>query len=164
MKCATHQDVETNLACATCGQPICPKCMIETPVGMKCRACARLQRPPMFRVSSAQYIRAVGAGLGLAAIFSLVWSVVRVFVPFSGFLDFFIALGVGYGIGKAVHFASGRKRGRGLAVVGGICAGACYFAGLLVFPSLFTPYPYSVGLFDLLFAAAAVFMAVNALR
>lgn len=164
MKCATHPEVESNLRCANCGKPICPRCMVETPVGMKCRDCAKLQRPPMFRVSCGHYLRAIGAGLVLAAVFGFGWAVIRVFVPFSGFMDFFIALGVGYGIGELVHLAARRKRGAGLALIAGVSAGLGYFLGLLVFSSLLTSFHYDIDLFDLLFAAVTVFVAVNVLR
>src|SRR3989304_4969303 len=34
MQCATHPGVETELRCATCGKPICPDCLVGTPVGV----------------------------------------------------------------------------------------------------------------------------------
>ncbi|UJA20679.1 rhomboid family intramembrane serine protease [Thermoleophilia bacterium SCSIO 60948] len=39
--CYRHPDRETRVACSNCGRPICPDCMIPTPVGMRCPECAR---------------------------------------------------------------------------------------------------------------------------
>ncbi len=36
--CERHGRV-TSIACATCGAPICPRCLVRTPVGFKCRPC-----------------------------------------------------------------------------------------------------------------------------
>ena len=38
--CADHPDVETRLRCSRCGRPICPRCSVRTPVGMRCPDCA----------------------------------------------------------------------------------------------------------------------------
>ncbi len=39
--CYRHPNRETNVACSSCGRPICPDCMTVTPVGMRCPECAR---------------------------------------------------------------------------------------------------------------------------
>lgn len=38
--CYRHPDRETNVACSSCGRPICTDCMTSTPVGMRCPDCA----------------------------------------------------------------------------------------------------------------------------
>ena len=38
--CYRHPDRETNVSCSRCGRPICPDCMIPSPVGMRCPECA----------------------------------------------------------------------------------------------------------------------------
>jgi membrane associated rhomboid family serine protease len=38
--CYRHPSRETNVACSNCGRPICPDCMVSTPVGMRCPDCA----------------------------------------------------------------------------------------------------------------------------
>jgi DNA-directed RNA polymerase subunit RPC12/RpoP len=38
--CARHPNTETVLKCAKCVTPICPKCMVHTPVGIRCPDCA----------------------------------------------------------------------------------------------------------------------------
>ncbi len=39
--CYRHPERETNVSCSNCDRPICPDCMISTPVGMRCPDCAR---------------------------------------------------------------------------------------------------------------------------
>jgi membrane associated rhomboid family serine protease len=39
--CYRHPNVETRVACSSCGRPICPDCMTPTPVGMRCPECSR---------------------------------------------------------------------------------------------------------------------------
>ena len=39
--CYRHPDRETGVACSNCERPICPDCMISTPVGFRCPECAK---------------------------------------------------------------------------------------------------------------------------
>jgi len=119
MKCAAHPDVETNLSCGRCGRPICPKCMVQAPVGPRCSGCAGLRRLPTYEVAPRHYYIASGAGLAVAIATGLIWA----FIPLSGYFFYFsilIGLGVGYAIGEAISRSVNRKRGRGLPAIGGI--------------------------------------------
>ncbi len=112
MQCATHPGVETELRCATCGKPICPDCLVETPVGMKCREHGLNPTPPVYRVTLAGYGAAVPAGLVLSAVAGAVALRFR-------YLILLLVLGVVAGrlIGEAMSFSSGWKRGPRLAAV-----------------------------------------------
>ena len=154
-RCARHPDVETGLACGKCGTYICPRCMIQTPVGARCSECARVTKLPTFDVQPSHYLRAVLAGglVGLAAGF--VWGfVLRLYIPF---LPWLVTIGVGYLVGEAVSVASNRKRGRGLAVTAGFSMVVAVVAMLLVAPAINF-------VFLLLFVALACFMAINRVR
>ena len=119
MRCATHPDVETNLRCGKCGKPICPKCLVQTPVGARCRDCARLQKLPTFQVTSSYYLRAIGTAVGMAfACGAAWWKINTLLLPIG--LDFLLASGFGYVIGEVVGRSVNRKRGRGLAVTAGV--------------------------------------------
>jgi membrane associated rhomboid family serine protease len=48
--CYRHPGRETNVSCSMCARPICPDCMISTPVGMRCPECAK-QRTQVRQVS-----------------------------------------------------------------------------------------------------------------
>ena len=65
--CTIHPGAETGLACGKCGNYICTRCIIQTPVGARCKNCARVATVPTFEVQPSYYLRAVFAG-GLTAI------------------------------------------------------------------------------------------------
>jgi len=118
MRCATHPEVETELRCATCGIPICPDCLVETPVGMKCREHGVNPPPPIYRVSPAGYGAAVLAGFALAAVGgALVLRLPSLWVV--------LALGIvgGRMIGEAIWYSSGWKRGPRLAGLAALIIG-----------------------------------------
>jgi len=136
MKCDTHPEVETNLTCGRCGRPICPRCMVQTPVGPRCSQCARLKPLPTYQVTPRHYFIASGVGLGVAIATGFVWA----FIPFGGYFFYFsilIGLGVGYIVGEAISRSVNRKRGRGLQMVGGICVGVSYVISNLFHMALF---------------------------
>ncbi len=81
-----------------------------TPVGARCRACARLRKNPIYDVRPLHYLRAIGAGFAVA----LVGAYVLASIPF---FQLFGLLLLGAGVGEAVTRAANRKRGTGLAVV-----------------------------------------------
>ena len=126
MQCAIHPDVETNLRCGKCGKPICPKCLVQTPVGARCPDCAKLYKLPTFRVTTRYYLRAAGTALGMAIACGLIWGLIIGSFHIV-YLNFLLAPGVGYAIGEVVSLSVNRKRGTSLAVIAGIgVAGLCF--------------------------------------
>ncbi|MBA7663548.1 hypothetical protein ES703_71593 [subsurface metagenome] len=164
MKCATHPEIETNLKCGKCGKPICPKCMVQTPVGARCPDCARLYKLPTYRVSTKYYLRAVGTALGMAIVCGVVWGLIGSFVPFF-FLNLLLAAGAGYAIGEVVSLSVNRKRGTGLATIAGIAVAISYLVSLFL---PFSPLGFTFSLFhilfDLLALALGIYFAVSRLR
>ena len=157
MRCATHPDVETNLRCGKCGQPICPKCLVQTPVGARCPDCAKLYKLPTYRVSTQYYLRAVGTGLGMAIVCGIIWGGVGGFVRFF-LLSLVLAAGAGYVIGEVISLSVNRKRGTGLAVIAGGALVVSYLVSILL------PWGFGFQLFDLLALALGIFVAVIRLR
>ena len=129
MKCATHPGVETNLTCGKCGKPICPKCMVQTPVGARCPECARLQRLPTFRVSTSYYLRAVGVGLGLGIAGGLIWGLIQSLFSFF-YLNLLLAPALGYAVSELLSRVVNRKRSTGLAVIAGAVMTLAYLVSL----------------------------------
>ena len=125
MKCAYHPEVETNLRCGKCDKPICPKCMVHTPVGARCRDCAGLDKLPTFSVSSRHYLIAAGVALGMAIACGAAWGLIQWLLPVF-FFSLLIVAGAGYAIGEVTSLAVNRKRGTGLAVIGGIAVAVSY--------------------------------------
>ena len=165
MKCTYHPDVETNLRCGKCGTPICPKCMVQTPVGARCPDCAKLYKLPTYRVSTKYYLIAVGTALGMAIVCGIAWGVVRAFVSLTFFnllLNLLLAAGVGYAIGEVVSLSVNRKRGTGLAAIGGAALVISYLVSIPF--NLFFDFGAGFHLLDLLALALGIFVAVMRLR
>ncbi len=118
MKCVTHPDVETNLRCGKCGRPICPKCLVQTPVGARCTECARSRRLPTFEISFRRYFIASGVGLGVGAAAGIAWAMI---FDLFRYLPFYLLLAaaVGYAIGELVSLSVNRKRGPILQAIAG---------------------------------------------
>jgi hypothetical protein len=131
-RCATHPDVETHLRCGKCGKAICPQCMVQTPVGSRCRECAKMYKLPTYRVSPAYYLRATGAALVTAAVLGLAWGFITSFISFI-VLNLLIFAAVGWVIGEVTGLSVNRKRGIWLAVIGGAAVVVCYVVNIFTF-------------------------------
>ncbi len=164
MKCAAHPEVETNLRCGKCGKPICPRCMVQTPVGARCPQCARLYKLPTYRVPLPYYLRAVGTALGMAAATGVLWGVLRGVIPFF-FFSILLGPAVGYAIAEVVGLAVNRKRGRGLAAVASLGVALSYLVSI-GFGIWFGGIPFGVFriVLDLLAVGLGIYVAVTRLR
>ncbi len=100
--CVNHPGVETRLTCSSCGNPICPRCMVTTAVGQKCGDCARQPRSAKGAPPPALVARAFGAGYVVAAVGAAVW----LFVPFLGLI---LAAVLGIVIAGAVRWAARQR-------------------------------------------------------
>ncbi|MGH2460259.1 MAG: B-box zinc finger protein [Chloroflexota bacterium] len=117
VQCATHPNVETYLRCGQCGKPICPRCLVMTPVGAKCRACARPRRLPTFELSPLNLIVAVLAMLVTSVVAGAVGSIILRVIPL--FMIVF-PFAVGLGLGEIVSRVVNRKRHLILRVIAGV--------------------------------------------
>ncbi len=110
------------MRCGRCDDPICPQCMVSSPVGARCPSCARIGRPAILDASRNEMGRAIGFGLGVAVAGALIFSVILkilVSLPFIiGLIDFIVVaggiVGLGYAIGEAVRIGSGGKLDKNL--------------------------------------------------
>ena len=158
MKCATHPDIETNLRCGKCDKPICPKCMVQTPVGARCRECARLYRLPTYRVSTVYYVRAAFTAIGAAAVCGMLWGLLENLIPFFYIFNIIIGGAVGYACAEVISLAVNRKRGTGLAVIAGAAVLLSYMVAIIV------PWGFRFAFFDLLAIAAGIVVAASRIR
>lgn len=120
MQCATHPNVETELSCGKCGKAICPRCMVHTPVGARCRECAQVRRIPTYNMSGATFLRAGAAALAGGLAIGTAWAFFNVITYI--FYGVIAGLAIGYVIGELVSLATNRKAGPPLqaAAVGGV--------------------------------------------
>jgi hypothetical protein len=124
LRCARHPGTETVLRCGRCETPICPKCMIGTPVGARCPTCARVKRFATI-LKPRELAGAIGLGLGTAAAGSLLVGM----IPFLGLIGLAV---LGFGVGEVVSIGANRKRARELAPI----AVACLIVGYTLGPVL----------------------------
>lgn len=153
-RCVNHPDVETRLACSSCGDPICTRCMRQAAVGQKCPRCARIPRGARALGKPQHYVKAVGVGLAVSVGGGLLLGLVLGAVGFGAII---LPALLGFGVGRAVGWGASRQRQQPfpaiamtLAAVGAILAGG----GLSV---LGRP-------FALLGVAAAVYFALRGLQ
>ena len=167
MKCATHNDVETGLACGKCGTPICPRCLVETPVGARCRECANVRRLPTYSITPVQYIKAVAAGVGIAIAVGVAWAWLRIAVdiPFFGFMTaLLLAAGAAYVIAEVVSRVINRKRGTPLQIIAGTCFVLSYLvSNVWLSENALTFFAY-FDLIDILIVAVGIAVATARLR
>ncbi len=160
-RCHWHPEVETRLSCARCQKPVCPQCVVQAPVGLRCRECGRATRMPTYDVGPSYLARAAAVAAGVAVVGGIVWAVV--YASFLGripYLPSLLPLVVGYAAGELISRATNRKRGVALAwLAGGAVAGA-FLLGWV-----FRPFgPSGSDLWGLLFLALGVFIAVQRVR
>lgn len=156
VQCARDPGVETALRCSRCDTPICPKCLIHTPVGARCRDCARLAKSPVYTLSSGHLLRAAVASIIGGLVMGGIW--ILVLLPFTvGFFSIFIGAGLGYVFTRTLEFATGRKRGP--AVV------AFATAGILIAWSMqFLVVDWRFALYSLVAVGVGVYFAYQNLR
>lgn len=110
VECPRHPGVQTGLRCSRCDTPICPRCMVQSPVGARCPDCAQVMRAPMYIVSSPDILKALGVALIGGIVMGLLWGTIG--AAFSrGFFLIFVGAGLGYAFTKMMEFATRGKRG-----------------------------------------------------
>ena len=157
-QCYWHPEVETGLSCSQCGKWVCTRCMVQAPVGIRCRECGRPVRMPTYDVQPAYYARAVGVALTIGIGGGILWGVLILVLLGVPFVPSLIGLGVGYGSGELISLSVNRKRSVGLAwLAGGSVVGAFLVARLTLFSLL----GISIGLGIL--GMGSLFMVVGAI-
>ena len=163
--CATHPNVQTSLRCGKCEKPICPKCMVMTPVGARCKECADVRRLPTYRLSGADYLKAAGTSLVMGIGVGLVWGLIEWMLP-SYLFTLILAGGAGWLIAEVVGRSVNKKRGTWLSILAGL-------AVLLAYGIVFSIEAIAAGYLNLslmrlvisfVAAGIGVFIAVNKLR
>jgi hypothetical protein len=134
--------------------------MVQTPVGARCPDCAKLYKLPTYRVSTRYYLVAAGVALGMAIACGAAWGAIEWVVP-SFYISLLLAPGAGYAIGEVVSRSVNRKRGTGLAVIGGVAVAISY-AITFFFPDVI-PSGFFI-IYHLLALALGIFIAVSRLR
>ena len=114
--CANHPQVQTVVSCGRCDKPLCPRCMIYTPVGVRCRDCAQLRRLPQYTLTPRVYARVLPTAAALALIGGFLLSL----VPRLGLLaSIVIGFLIGVLVSDMLGRVSGYKQGRTMQAIAG---------------------------------------------
>ena len=152
--CHWHPDVETRLYCSQCSRHVCTQCMVQAPVGIRCREHGKAVRMPTFDVTPTYYARAISVGVAIAIGGGLLWSLLIIIIPFLSSIG---AIAVGYAAGELISRSVNLKRGTGLAwVAGGSVVGA-FLVAWIIMGQFF-------GLFGIFFAFIGVYTAIQRVR
>ncbi|MHB8575820.1 MAG: B-box zinc finger protein [Dehalococcoidia bacterium] len=150
-----HPNIETELRCGKCETPICPRCSVQSPVGMRCPACANLRRPVIYEVSPDLLLRGIGAAAGVAIAVGVLWAYLLPHaLGFFGLFVFFPAAGYGWLAAEAMGRVTKRRRGSALqAVVAASCVLVYVVHNLIVAPHTPVPQNDIVGYLFVIIAA-----------
>ena len=108
--CACGSGILTRLRCSRCGKPICPRCMVASPVGYRCPECSRTRRSVVYDPSVSGLLRAAVVGLVTALAIGFFWGS----YPSWGF---YMSLLMGFAVAESVAWGANYKRGRELGVL-----------------------------------------------
>jgi hypothetical protein len=120
--CINHPKRATLLRCNKCLQPICTQCAVRTPVGMRCPACARRNRSPLYVARPQHYAVAVVVALVLSLVAGALAAQLGLWIAF------FLAAPVGAIIAEGV-LRTTKKRGRAMQVITAVCIALGAYAG-----------------------------------
>ncbi len=109
--CSYHPKVMTMLRCSRCGKPICPRCAVRTPVGLRCPDCAGVRGLPTYPTESGSLLKAGLAGLLVAVLVGTLWG----YIPDWGF---YLTLLLGFGVAETIVYFTRGKRGPDLQIAG----------------------------------------------
>lgn len=118
LHCYRHPDRETWVRCGRCDQPICMKCAMDGPVGLRCKTCGKPTRDALASMRSTQILVAAVLALGGGAIVGYAGSAI-------GFFGLVVAFFGGGIIAEVIDRAIGIKRGPRILMIAvpGILAG-----------------------------------------
>jgi hypothetical protein len=121
LHCAAHPGTETYLRCAQCDTPICPRCLVQTPVGAKCPKCARGKLQPAFIMTPVDVVIAFATSVVASVLLGLIASVLLHVLPFvGGLLLIFFPIGLGMALADLIGRVVPRKHGTILKVAAGL--------------------------------------------
>ena len=160
LTCYWHPEIETGLSCSRCGKKICAQCLVQAPVGIRCRDCGKAQPMPTYDVRPANYTLGIGVALGLMILGAPLWVVLdRLLQVFGayGSVSGMLAVVFGYAVGQLISLAVNRKRSSKLALIGSAVVVATYLISRLFSPYLF-------GIWDVMFVGIGAYLAWQRLR
>lgn len=132
LQCHWHPAVSTRLWCSQCRRAICTDCMVQVPVGIRCRECGRAQPLPTFDVRPTNYILAMATAVGVIIGGVILWALLGAFIAGSSLLvGMVMPVAIGYVAGVLISRAVNMKRG---VILTFIAAGTVVISVLIAMP------------------------------
>jgi hypothetical protein len=128
LRCARHPNTETVLRCGRCNTPICPRCLVGTPVGARCPKCAGVKRFSML-LRPGELARAVGYGVGVSAAGTLVLAMIPLLAILGPLIGYMV---IGFVVGEGVSRGANRKRAPELGPIAVGCLFLGYELGVVI--------------------------------
>ncbi len=157
--CAKHSETPTNLRCSRCDKPVCPECMVQAPVGIRCLEHGQPTKLPTYDVPAGFIVRGVAAGIGIGILGGFILGLIARFTTlfFIPYVFTLAMVGLGYLVGEGISRATNKKRGQPLIVAAAVGVLAAFaivaaLAGLQLDP------------FDLIALGIAIFLAIQRVR
>ncbi len=110
------------LKCIDCDSQICPKCMVQCPVGNRCPNCTKRFTSHVLQVDSKVIVRCLLASIVVGFLFGLL----QIFIPLDGIYMLFFVYLFGVFAGNIMFKLTGHKLGRKVAatIAAGILVGS----------------------------------------
>lgn len=127
LHCYRHPERETWVRCGRCDQPICMKCSMEGPVGLRCKTCGKPSRDALASMRVSQIVIAVLLAIGGGAIVGYAGTAI-------GYFGLVLAFFGGGIIVEVIDRAIGIKRGPRIIAIAipGVIAGGLVGVSLSV--------------------------------
>lgn len=153
--CAWHPEIETGLSCSHCGKSICTQCMVQAPVGIRCRDCGKPVANPTYEVRPLYYLRGMTTAFMMGIGGGVLWGVYNYLIRylFDGRApDLLLALAaivIGLASGEIVSRTVNRKRSILLSWAAGASVIISYAIAVLLGPffSIYTLFALAVGVY-----------------
>lgn len=117
-----HSCGDSRITCVDCSATICSKCLVECPVGFRCKSCGKTKNPltdvsPFLVAKTLALCTAIGCGAG--------WFLTLISVPFfTCIIAYFLGLLVGRQLTRFIDYKLGRNIGT--TIVCGVIIGMCF--------------------------------------
>ena len=158
LTCHWHPAIPTGLSCSQCQRPICTQCLVQAPVGIRCRECGKAVPLPTFDVRPANYAKASVAAAVIGVLGVILWLTLLFFTGTRLIASLVTPLVVGYAAGEIISRVVNLKRSRGLMYI----AGGTVVATVII--SLFLLDFRLLGLWGILATVGGVLIAIARVR
>ena len=159
--CNEHPNTPTNLKCSRCDIHICHKCMVQAPVGIRCKEHGKVKKLPTYDVSRGILIKVtlLSLVLGVLAggILGLILSPILWGIPY---INSILIAGYGYIQAEVISLSTNRKRGKSLVIIGtlGVTTCYCFFIAATILTGLY------FNIFDCLAMFIGIYLLIICLR